>query len=446
MGGAASIPDGDDDESILAIAGDGSVGLSEAFTKSMIRDMPAPFNIPNPVVGKKHEALIKTNWAAILQGTSAFDPATHHTPTKFLHQTFYRALFLAAPPLRAMFRSSMAAQGKSLATVLESLLTIIHSDDFVTTVQSLATRHLQYGVAKQHYAVFGTVLLETLEIVSGTAWSGKVKDAYVVAYSFLLSVMMPVIQHHDATPLAESIPATITKSIPISPSAKRITLEFAFSLKYHPGDAIWLGLPLQTGRVRRHFTITSFSHDRGNAIDICVQDASASSHWLCAQEPGAVVSLYWVESDVRLEIDEPATLPPHIVFVSYGIGCIPFITMLEGLYRVRDVWKGTVVSLQCAASPNDVAPFNIGVPSAGQPIAWDASVVHYAPTVTAEKLVDIAPNLPHYVLYVNGPTTFVEAAQDAWILAGGQRDRTFEFSFDNNRPFAMSTADLTRGR
>ncbi|KAF0713180.1 hypothetical protein As57867_004460, partial [Aphanomyces stellatus] len=238
--------------------------------------------------------------------------------------------------------------------------------------------------------------------------------------------------------------ATITKSIAISPSAKRITIEFAFTLKYHPGDAIWLGLPLETGCIRRHFTITSFWEDRPNVIDICVQDASASSHWLCTQEPGAVVSLYWVESDVRLETDAQEALPPHIVFVSYGIGCIPFITMLEGLYRVRDTWKGTVVSLQCAASPDDVTPLNIGVPSTGQPIMWEASSTHYAPTVTGEKLQDIAPNLPHAVLYVSGPTSFVAAARDAWILGGGQRDRTFEFSFDNKCPFTLSTANLLR--
>ncbi|KAF0713178.1 hypothetical protein As57867_004458, partial [Aphanomyces stellatus] len=146
MGSSVSVQDA----SVINITDDGSMGLSTDFAKSLHRIMPAPFNAKNPVVTKKHEELIKTNWAAIHAGTSAFDPAKHLTPIKFLHQTFYQALFVSAPSLRSMFRSSMTVQGKTLTMVLETLITIVRGPNFVSTIQEMARRHLQYGVAKKH--------------------------------------------------------------------------------------------------------------------------------------------------------------------------------------------------------------------------------------------------------------------------------------------------------
>ncbi|KAF0692282.1 Aste57867_16623 [Aphanomyces stellatus] len=111
--------------------------------------------------------------------------------------------------------------------------------------------------------------------------------------------------------------------------------------------------------------------------------------------------------------------------------------MLEGLYRSRDAWPGTVVSLQCAASLDDVAPFKTGVPTN---IHWEASLVYYASTVTPQKLMEIAPEslANGAVVYASGPAKFVETTHEAWAAAGGAADCVVEYSFVNNRQFPLS--------
>ncbi|KAF0684603.1 Aste57867_23407 [Aphanomyces stellatus] len=429
MGGAVSVEHAE----IITVAEDGAIGLTEAFAQKYEKDMP--FDIKRPVVTRAHEALIKANWSAVCQGTSAFDATKHLTPTKFFYRTFYQTLFKAAPSLRPIFRSSMTVQGKSLAGIIKTLATVINGTNLVGATHGLAQRHLKYGACKDHYTAVGQNLLATLETVSGDQWSPQVKEAYLTAYCLVLYVMMPVIMGEKPAAITESLVAKITKSEPISPSAKRITLQVDFDLRYHPGDAILIGLPLEEGEAKRHYTIASFPIEGTNTIDLCVDDASASSHWFCTQPPGATVKLYWIESNVRFETDTPEVLPPHVVFVSHGVGCVPFLVMLEGLYRIRETFRGSVVSLQIAKAAQDVDAFNATVPS--KPIEWDASSIHYAPSVTADKLKDIAPNIGHAVLYVSGPADFIAATQDAWVDAGGAKDRVHVYSFDNERLSAL---------
>ncbi|KAF0684600.1 Aste57867_23404 [Aphanomyces stellatus] len=439
MGGAVSIAHAD----VIVVADDDAIGLTGAYAARYTPFMPAPFNLSRPVVTRAHEKLIKANWAAVCQGTPAFDATKHLTPTKFFFTTFYQTLFTTEPTLRSLFRSGMTVQGKALTGVMHTLAMLVNSNTLVDSALAIAERHLAYGVSKDHYGVFGTALLATLEAVSGSQWSTAVHEAYLTAYALVFYIMMPVLLTGDALPIPESIPATIMKSVAISHATKRISLAFDFPLRFHPGDAVWLGFTTSQGYVRRHFTITTISIQSTTAIDICVADVGGdASQWLCAQVPGAVVDLFWVESDLRFEIDAPDVLPAHVVFVGHGIGCIPFITMLEGLYTIRDVWKGSVVSLQCAASIEDVQALNAGVPSTGEPITWDTSTIYYAATVTAFKLKDIAPNLASATLFVCGPDEFVTTTLAAWATAGGAKNRMNVFSFDNNKPFPLGAASL----
>ncbi|KAF0684594.1 hypothetical protein As57867_023327, partial [Aphanomyces stellatus] len=394
MGGAISTKGAD----VMTVSEDGEIGLTEQFTAYFKDQVPAPFNLDAPMVTRAHEALIKDNWANIVKGTSAFNEAKHVTPTKFMYNSFYQALFVTSQPLRALFRSGMTAQGKSLAGTLNTLVTIINGGDFVDTVQAIAERHLTYGVTKDHYTDFGVILLSSLEAVSGDKWSDDVKDAYLNAYSLCYYMMMPIIAGDAPVEIPESIPATIVKSVPISKTGKKITLKYNFPLRYYPGDAIWLGLPLPKGEVRRHFCITGFPVDGVFELDVVIEDVSESSHWFCSQSPGATVNLFWIESDLRFETDAPAALPQHVVFVSNGFACIPFITMAEGLSRIKDKWKGTVVSLQIAPTADYVDAFNIAVPTAGKKIEWDAYKAFHATEVTAAKLKQIAPNIANATL------------------------------------------------
>ncbi|RHZ01272.1 hypothetical protein DYB31_014743 [Aphanomyces astaci] len=171
MGGAVSVENAE----IIYVAEDGAIGLTESFASRFENDMP--FDIKRPVVTRQHEALIKENWSAICQGTSAFDAVKHLTPTKFFYRTFYNMLFETAPSLRPIFRSSMTVQGKSLAGIIKTLATVINGANIVSAAHGLAKGHLKYGTKKDHYTAVGQNLLQTLEIVSGDKWTPEISTA-----------------------------------------------------------------------------------------------------------------------------------------------------------------------------------------------------------------------------------------------------------------------------
>ncbi|KAF0693834.1 Aste57867_15234 [Aphanomyces stellatus] len=442
MGAAVSTKGSD----AISVSEDGTIGLTHSFVAYFRDQVPPPFNLKRPTITRIHNAIIQDNWRAIVHGTSAFDAAAYATPTAFFTHTFYETLFVRSPALRSLFRSGMATQGKALAGTLETLVRILDSGDVVNTLQAIAERHLTYGVAKHHYVDFGLALLSALQVVSGDTWSPRVKRAYLNAYALCLYLMMPIIAGDDPRPMPESVPATITASVAMAKasSAKRLTLAVAsFPLRYGPGDAVWLGLALPSGHVRRHFCITSFFDDdldNPSTIEICIADVSASSHWLCTQPLGTTLDLFWIESTVRLDLD---ALPPHLVLVSQGAGCIPLITMLEGLYRMRDEWCGTVATLQCAPSLQDVEPFNEGVPTTGERIVWHQSTVYYALKATPKKLREIAgPHLDDTLVYVSGSNEFIASVVAAWTSVGGAPNRVRHYSLDNNHQFPLSAASL----
>ncbi|KAF0684602.1 Aste57867_23406 [Aphanomyces stellatus] len=363
--------------------------------------MPTPFNLKRPVITRRHEGLIKANWRTVCLGTSAFDEATHGTPAKFFCATFYRMLFAAAPTVRPLFPIGHLGprQGPRWAHAhfSKSSVALISS----RRSKGLDHRHLKYGVGKDDYTVF----------VARHCW--HIDEAYLTAFALVYNIMLPVLLTGEPAAVAECVLATITTSVPISATAKRVTFTLDFPLRHHPGDAIWLGLPVSPSvLLRRHFCIVSSLADT-TSIDICVADTGGfGSHWLCTAPTGTPLHLFWVKSNVRLEIDTPQVLPTHVVFVSHGIGSIPLLVMLHGLCTVRDCFQGSVVSLQCAPSPDDVAPFNATfVPDAID--CWAASSRHYAPAVTSEYLDEIAPYLAHAVIYVCGPPSFAKDVEEA---------------------------------
>ncbi|KAF0714136.1 Aste57867_4023 [Aphanomyces stellatus] len=439
MGGAVSKKGSE----VITVSANGEIGLADSFVKYFKAQVPEPFKLDRPTVNRKHEALIKENWGAILKGTSAFDATKHLTPTKFFYNTFYQTLFTTSPPLRSLFRSGMTSQGKALAGMLHTLVTIINGDSFVETVQTIAERHLTYGVSKKHYIDFGIVFLATLETVSGNKWTPLVKEAYLNAYALCLFVMMPIISGDAPVAIPESVPATIVKSVIVGKGIKRLTLKYNFPLRFHPGDAVWLGFPVDSVEVCRHYTIASPCTDGLYELSIVVEDRSPSSHWLCTQPVNTKLKLFWIESDVRLETDVPDALPKNIVFISYGYCCIPFIAMTEGLERVKKQWYGSVTALQCAPTEKELEPYNVGVPTKlWAKIEWDAYKVHYDPFVTVAKLKQIVPDIASAVVYVSGPKDFVSMATRAWAGAGGSKANVTEYSFDNTRGFALSKVAL----
>jgi ferredoxin-NADP reductase/hemoglobin-like flavoprotein len=434
MGGSVSHTD----SHIIFVQPDGAMGIHEAFAAKYEEHVPFP--IKRPLLTRAHESLIKKHWAAISKGTSAFDASKHLTPHKFFYTTFYGILFESAPCLRPMFRSSMTVQGKSLSSIICILASVINADNVVTAVQDMARRHAFYGTEKGHYIAVGEILLETLKRISGPEiWTCEIQDAYLTAYCFLYFIMLPVILNATVTPLSPSIPGTIKAVEALSTTIQGLTIVVSYPLRFHPGDAVLLGYTDEkTGaQICRHYAIANFSDGKTGEIRVCIDRTLGTAGKFLAQHliQGASVHVYWIESDVHLEIDSPETLPQAPLFVSYGgVAAVPFLTMIKGLYSIaKTMYTGSIVALQCAPTRDEIQYFlKLRDPMTNAPVLnWTKCNIAYATAATIETLLEVAPDLATRELYVSGPPAFIESTVAAFIEAGGMPRAVHIYSFDN---------------
>ncbi|RHY53443.1 hypothetical protein DYB30_009907 [Aphanomyces astaci] len=398
----------------IFVTPDGAIGITYAFAQEYAKHMP--FEIKMPVLTPRHVALIKQNWSAICRGTNAFDATKHGSPDKFFHRTFYSLLFAVMPSLRCIFRSSLTLQGKSLASIIKVMTNVMTTSRIVEQMQALASGHLKFGVRKDDYTTMGVTLIRTLEVISGNVWSKDVKEAYLTAYCFLYYLLLPVIAKRAPEPAQESLACAVSAIEVVAPNARRLTLNYDFPLRFQPGDGILLG----AGDTKRCFPIASFHANPTNTLDIVVD--LATSDWLCRQAIGSKLRLFWVESHVNFEIDTPDTLPANVLLISHGVACAPFVAMMQGLCSVRDQYSGQVVALQCADTIEDVEAFQ-------RPPGLADCAIHFAPEVNQAKLLEIAPTLAQFELYVGGPRDFVAQVEREYLAAGG-RKRVHVYSFD----------------
>jgi len=104
---------------------------------------------------------------------------------------FYQNLFTADPSLKVLFKGDMVEQGKKLMQMIGAAVSKL--DDLETLVpilQSLAVRHVAYGVKDSHYQTVGAALLKTLEQGLGTEFTAEVKEAWTTVYNLMAEVMI----------------------------------------------------------------------------------------------------------------------------------------------------------------------------------------------------------------------------------------------------------------
>jgi hemoglobin-like flavoprotein len=92
---------------------------------------------------------------------------------------FYTNLLGDYPELQPLFANTrMDEQGHHLFDSLK----------FVVT--GLGTRHVKYGVLPQHYPLVGGSLIKTMTNFAGDAWTPKVEQSWVDAYTAIVSIML----------------------------------------------------------------------------------------------------------------------------------------------------------------------------------------------------------------------------------------------------------------
>jgi hemoglobin-like flavoprotein len=104
---------------------------------------------------------------------------------------FYDRLFAIDTSTRSMFTSTnMTEQRKKLMQALAFVINgLDKTEQLLPTIQNLGRNHVRYGVTDKHYDSVGAALLWTLEQGLKDAWTPKVKEAWVAAYTLVAGVM-----------------------------------------------------------------------------------------------------------------------------------------------------------------------------------------------------------------------------------------------------------------
>jgi hemoglobin-like flavoprotein len=103
---------------------------------------------------------------------------------------FYDRLFVLAPEVRPLFKSNAEDQARKLMDTLALAIGSLRNPATLTNIlDSLARRHVEYGVRDEHYDKVGEALLWTLEKCLETAFTPQVKAAWLAVYSHIATRM-----------------------------------------------------------------------------------------------------------------------------------------------------------------------------------------------------------------------------------------------------------------
>ena len=104
---------------------------------------------------------------------------------------FYSNLFEADPKLKPLFKGNMEEQGKKLMQMIGAAVgKLTDLGSLVPILQSLAKRHVAYGVQEEHYGTVGSALLKTLEQGLGPAFTPQIKASWSEVYDVMSTVMI----------------------------------------------------------------------------------------------------------------------------------------------------------------------------------------------------------------------------------------------------------------
>jgi len=106
-------------------------------------------------------------------------------------QVFYQLLFKSSPDTRELFPESLDEQGRKLVQTLSWIVDHLdEADELFAAADSLALRHVAYGVTQDQYAAVGSALIATLKAGLGDAFSEEDEAAWTRVYGTLSSRMI----------------------------------------------------------------------------------------------------------------------------------------------------------------------------------------------------------------------------------------------------------------
>ncbi len=121
---------------------------------------------------------------------SSFQLVVERSPN-VVHR-FYEILFARYPTTRELFsRNSSRHQEEMLTAALVAVMEHLEDASWLTTqLSALGAKHRDYGVQDHMYPWVGECLVATLKEVAGPAWTPRIEQAWVAAFSAISGLML----------------------------------------------------------------------------------------------------------------------------------------------------------------------------------------------------------------------------------------------------------------
>ena len=119
-------------------------------------------------------------------------------------ELFYGRLFETYPEVKPYFKGDMKEQGSKLMAMLNTAVNSLDKlDALLEPLKQLGAKHVDYGVKNEDYDKVADAFLWTLEQGLGDAFTAEVRDAWVVTYTTVASVMIEGANSVSASPEVE---------------------------------------------------------------------------------------------------------------------------------------------------------------------------------------------------------------------------------------------------
>ncbi len=109
-----------------------------------------------------------------------------------LVDAFYRNLFADFPQVKPLFEQvEMTDQKKKLLASLKLVVDNLRRPEaLVPALESLGSRHVDYGAQEAHYPAVGQTLLKSLSEIAGPIWTAELDNAWAEAYGEIAKIMI----------------------------------------------------------------------------------------------------------------------------------------------------------------------------------------------------------------------------------------------------------------
>jgi len=134
------------------------------------------------------------NYPTFQQSAALQGPENQEDPLVFVVHDFYQTLMDRIPAARTLFQISITSQAELLGRMIGTVLSLVGQQKEVCErlLKDMAYAHNTYGVHPAFYGEFAYTFICTLRKHIGIYFTPEINQAWVVLFSYMLNVMVPV--------------------------------------------------------------------------------------------------------------------------------------------------------------------------------------------------------------------------------------------------------------